>query len=96
MKNSLLPKRILLMSMCTFQIFVLQATFAGVLLASDIVIGQDLSNQYKSLDEITITLDAKNVSLKEAFVLIHNETGLTFAFVKSKIPLRKKVNINAD
>ena len=90
MKNSLLPKRILLMSMCTFQIFVLQATFAGVLLASDIVIGQDLSNQYKSLDEITITLDAKNVSLKEAFVLIHNETGLTFAFVKSKIPLGKK------
>ncbi|MCG8308332.1 MAG: TonB-dependent receptor [Cytophagales bacterium] len=94
MKNSLLLKRILLMSVCTFPLFALQIAFAGVLLASDIVVGQDHSDRHKSLDEIPITINAENITLKEAFDLIHYETGFTFAFVESKIPAEKRVDIH--
>ncbi len=84
------------MTLCTVQIFALQLAFAGVLLASDDAHGQeDLANQHKSLKEITISIQEQDIALKKAFDLIHAETGLTFAYINSKIPMKKKVSIEA-
>lgn len=84
------------MSVFTSQIFLVQLAFAGVLMTSDNVKGQETSNIHKSLEEIAITVESQNITLKDAFDLIHNKTGLTFAYINSKIPLNRKVNITEN
>jgi len=96
MKNNRLLKRLLLMTIFTSQLFIVHIAFCGVLMSSDIAKGQNESNTHMSLDEITISLEKQNIPLKEAFDLIHNETGLTFAYINSKTPLNKRVSITAN
>ena len=42
-----------------------------------------------------VSIDVKNVSVKELFKTIEAESGYTFAYVDSEIDLSKNVSINA-
>ncbi len=84
------------MTVFTSQIFLVQIVFMGVLMANSTVKGQEESRITKNLEEISVSLDSRNVALIDVFDQIHNKTGLTFAYISSKIPLKKKVSISVQ
>ncbi|MDW7690441.1 TonB-dependent receptor [Flammeovirgaceae bacterium SG7u.111] len=52
--------------------------------------------QHKKLEEISISLSSKEISLEETFSYVEKETGLKFTYIKSRIPLKKKIEIESS
>ncbi len=51
------------------------------------------SAQHKKLEEISISISENNISLEEAFSMIEGETGLKFSYIKSRIPLKERLEV---
>ncbi len=86
MKFKPLPQIIAMTRLALLGVF-FQVAFAGFLSAAD------LTAQEKSIEEIYITLNMRNLSLEDAFVKIVEKTDLNFQYTKEMVD-KKKVNHN--
>ncbi|UZR97376.1 SusC/RagA family TonB-linked outer membrane protein [Chondrinema litorale] len=84
--NLKLLRQIAYMSRIVLYGIILQATLSAVLLAND------GNAQTKSVEEIYLTLQVKNATLKETFHKIEEETGFLFAYTKNTIDSNDRVN----
>lgn len=100
MKKRRLLKLLCKMSKYAFYSFVLQMTVSSILLGSEISNGQvlDVSNQpnkSKSVAKITIDIEEQTLSLKNALIVLEQNSGLKFTYFKGKIPANKKVKLSS-
>ncbi len=89
MKSNLL-RQVIIMSKRTFYGFLLQCILYGAIMAGNL----NAQNFEKSIQEIYITIEVKNVPLKQVLNKIEHKTGFTFAYNSQKVDLKHKVSIS--
>ncbi|WP_026210188.1 SusC/RagA family TonB-linked outer membrane protein [Flexithrix dorotheae] len=85
MKLKLL-RQILIMSRYLFYGIIFQCLMAGLLIA------KESNAQRKSIEEVILSVDLKNATLKEAFALIANKTDFKFAYDNRKIDTNQRIS----
>ena len=88
--KSLLLRQIIVMSKRTIYGFILQCALFGAIIAGDLN-AQDLD---KSIQDIYVTINVKNVPLKQVFNKIEHKTGFAFAYNSQVVNLNRKVSLN--
>ncbi len=87
--------KIIEMSRHVFIGLVVQMTFFGMALAISGSHGQNnQQNKYRKVADIQVVIQTQKTTLKEAFNLINQETGLGFVYLESHIRTFKKVDLN--
>ena len=84
--NLKLLRQVVFMSRILLFGIIIQATLGAVLLAND------GNAQTKSVEDIYISLQIENASLKETFHKIEEKTGFLFAYTKNTIDSKNRVN----
>ncbi len=82
----LLLRQIVTMSKFAFYAVVLQCMFAGLLIA------EDAASQSTSIDEIFLSVQLENASLKEVFSELEAKTDFNFSYNQGVINLNEKVS----
>ena len=91
MKSNLL-RQVFLMSKRTFYGFILQCALFGAIIAGDL----NAQNLDKSIQDIYITIDVKNIPLKQVFNKIERETGFAFAYNSQIVNLNRKISLHFE
>lgn len=88
--KSLLLRQVIEMSKRTFYGFILQSILYGAIMASDL----NAQNSEKSIQNIYVTVEVVDVSIKNVFNQIEQETGFSFAYSSQKVDLSRRISLN--
>ncbi|UZR98473.1 SusC/RagA family TonB-linked outer membrane protein [Chondrinema litorale] len=89
MKMKLLRQILKMSRICLYGIF-LQSLFCSLIIA------KDGYSQKKSIEEIILTLEIKNLPLNDAFNEISKQTNLNFAYDKIFVNDKQRINIDVE
>ena len=88
--NSKLLRQLVIMSRHLLLIYLLHGVLSCVLVASDL----NAQLKEKSIDEIYMSLQVKNMTLNKAFDRISQQTGFSFAFNEKMVDLKERIDID--
>ncbi len=88
--KSILLRQVIIMSRRAIYGVIFQCILYGAVMAENL----NAQNIEKSIQEIYITIDVKNVPLKQVLNKIENKTGFTFAYNSQKVDLKRKYSLS--